>query len=66
MKIELTPTTKQEVDDALGFYEERRTGMAKKVAAELDFKFEQIQRFPEAYQYVNLELRRVELHTIPY
>lgn len=66
MNIKLTPAAQQEVDQTLGAYEALLPGIAKKISAELDSKFAKMLQFPESYQRVNRDLRRMELQTIPF
>jgi hypothetical protein len=55
-----------EVNSVLDMYEGLRFGMSNQIVAEFDEKIAAIQQFPESYQLVTRQLRRVELTIIPY
>lgn len=68
MSLELVVSSGAEADilDAYSWYEERQTGLGRRLIAELDLAYARIQSEPLSYQEDIPDIRRCMLHVFPY
>jgi len=68
MKFELvvSPSAEADILDAFLWYEERQSGLGRRLTGELDLAFARIQSEPLSYQEDLPGIRRCVLHVFPY
>jgi len=66
MKIEFLPPAKQELDDAIEYYNLQVKDLGKHFKQEIKSALKRIQNFPYAWSEVESEMRKCVLHKFPY
>jgi len=66
MKVVFSRYAKQELDDAVRFYELRHQGLGKQLRREVKDAAKRIAAFPQAWSRESLNARKCTLHRFPY
>jgi plasmid stabilization system protein ParE len=66
MKISFLDAARSELDDAIDYYEERRSGLGFEFAEEVEQALERINHYPEAWSPLSLRVRRCIVNRFPY
>lgn len=66
MKVEFTAATERELDEAVSFFETRRTGLGLAFAAEVALAVSRIEQYPHAWQSLAGDTRRCLLRKFEY
>lgn len=62
----VSPSAEADILDAFSWYEERQSGLGRRLIGELDLAFSRIQSEPLSYQEDLPGIRRCVLHVFPY
>lgn len=66
MKIIFLEAAQSEFDDAIDYYEGRRSGLSFEFAEEVEQALERINHYPEAWFPLSLRVRRCVINRFPY
>jgi hypothetical protein len=66
MKISFLDAARSELDDAIDYYEERRSGLGFEFAEEVEQALERINHYPEAWSPLSVRVRRCVVNRFPY
>jgi plasmid stabilization system protein ParE len=66
MKISFLDAAQSELDDAIDYYEERRSGLGLEFAEEVERALERINHYPEAWAPLSSRVRRCVVNRFPF
>ena len=66
MKISFLDAAQIELDDAIDYYEEQRSGLGFEFAEEVEQALERVNHYPEAWSPLSSRVRRCLVNRFPY
>lgn len=66
MTLKWLPVARQELEDALAWYEDQQTGLGGALLDELARALDLIEKFPHAWHPLTQRIRRLRLNRFPY
>ena len=66
MNLYFHPDARQDLRDAIDYYNECKTGLGQQFAVQVQKSIHQIQDFPEAWSLISKRTRRVMTNRFPY